>query len=75
MFLSDLLEIDDDEVFKLIDEEYELLKKQAALYRIMNDMMDQLEKAAEHEHEIELELEQMRKENATLRRQLRNKSK
>lgn len=75
MSLSDLLEMDDDEVFDLVNEEYELLKKQAALYRIINDMMDQLERAQEHEQEIELELEQIKMENTSLRKQLKNMSK
>lgn len=75
MSLSDLLEMNDEEVFELINEEYELLEKQAALYRIINDMMDQLEKVQEHEEEMELELDQLKMKNDSLRKLLKNMSK
>lgn len=67
MSLNDLLDMNDEEVFELIDEEYELSKKQAALYEIMHDMMNQLEKLKQHEAETQSELDRLKMENAFLR--------
>lgn len=75
MSLSDLLEMNDEEVFELVNEEYELSKKQVALYKIMNDMMDQLEKLKQHEEEEKSELDRLKKENAFLRDLIKDRSK
>lgn len=75
MSLSDLLEMDDEEVFELINEEYELSKKQTALYNIINDMMDKLVRIKKHEEEIRSELEWLQKENTALRNLIANLSK
>lgn len=75
MSLSDLLEMDDEEVFELINEEYELSKKQTALYNIMNDMIDILVRMKENEEEIRSELERLQKENTALRNLIANVSK
>lgn len=75
MSLSDLLEMDDEEVFELINEEYELSKKQTALYNIINDMMDKLVRIKKHEEEIRSELEWLQKENTALRNLIANVSK
>lgn len=75
MSLSDLLEMNDEEVFELVDEEYELSKKQAALYEIMHDMMNQLEELKQHEAETKSELERLKMENAFLRNLVKGISK
>lgn len=75
MCLSDLLEMNDEEVFELVNEEYELSKKQVALYKIMNDMMDQLEKLKQHEEEEKSGLDRLKKENAFHRDLIKDRSK
>lgn len=40
MSLNPFFNMNDEEVFEVIDKEYGLSEKQAALYEIMNDMMD-----------------------------------
>lgn len=72
MSLSDLLEMHDEEVFEL---KYWLLKKQATLYRIISDMMDQLERVQVHKEEMELKLERLKIENASLRKSIKDISK
>lgn len=75
MSLNDLLEMSDDEVFRLVNKEFDLLKKQAALYKIISDMMDQLDKVRANEEEIEMQLERLKRENASLRKSIKEMSK
>lgn len=67
--------MNDDEVFELINKEYDLLEKKASLYNIINEMMDQIEKVQKHEEEMELKLERLQRENASLRQSIKDLSK
>lgn len=75
MSLNELLEMNDEEVFELVDEEYELSKKQAALYEIMHDMINRLEKLKQHEAETKSELDRLKMENTFLRNLVKDISK
>lgn len=75
MSLNERLEMNDEEVFKLINEEFSLMEKQATLYNIINEMMDQIEKVQKHEEEMELKLERLQRENISLRQSIKDLSK
>lgn len=75
MSLSNLLEMNDDELIEIVNEEFELLAKQAALYSIINDIMDQFEEVQYRRKEIEWQLELLRMENASLRKSIQKLSK
>lgn len=65
----------DEEVFELVDEEYELSEKQEALNKIVHDMMNQLEKLKRREDKMTLEIKRLRTENESLRNMVKDKSK
>lgn len=75
MPLNALLEMSDEEVFELVDEEYELSEKQEALNKIVHDMMNQLEKLKRREDKMTLEIKRLRTENESLRNMIKDKSK
>lgn len=66
MSLSNLSEINDDELINLLDEKFEILAKQAALHNIINEIMDQFKKVLYDMEEIEWQLELLRMENVLL---------
>lgn len=74
MLLSSLLEMSDEEVFELVDEEYKLSEKQAALYEIMHDMMDHLDKLKQNEERTKLEIKRLKTENESLRTLIKENS-
>lgn len=67
--------MNDEEVFKLIDEEYGLSEKQEALNKIVHGMTKQLEKLKQREDEMTWELKRSKKKNATLRKLIKAKAK
>lgn len=64
--LSDLLDMEDEEVFELIDEEYGLLEKQGVLYELIDEMSEQIVKLRHQQEEMAAELTRLKKENARL---------
>lgn len=73
--LSDLLDVDDEEVSELIDEAYGLSKKQGVLYELMDEMSEQLENLKQLEEENVCGVETVRKENARFRNATKKKFK
>ena len=74
-FLGDLLEMDDEEVFKLVDEQYGLSERQEALNGIIGKMIIQLEKLKKREKNMVTEIAELREENDRLHNIISKKSK
>lgn len=74
MSCTELLELREEQIIAVLNKEYELLKEQAALFRIMNDIIDQLETCIGHQVEMELELDMLKMKNISLRMSISNMS-
>lgn len=74
-FLSDLLEMDDEEVFRLVDAEYGLSETQKALHEIIEQIMHQLKKLRKREENMVSEITELREENDRLCDIINEKSK
>lgn len=72
MSLTNLLEINDDELINLMHEKFQILVKQVALHSIINEIMDQFEKVLYDIEEIEWQLELLRIENVILLESIEN---
>lgn len=68
--------MNDEQVLKLMDEEYGLSEKQAVLNNMLHDMKNQLEKLKQqHNQRMKTEIKKLREENGFLLDKLKNKSK
>lgn len=67
MSWTEILELSDEDIFNMLNTEYEILKEQAALLRSINDIMDQLETIHNHQEQMRLELEMLKMKNISLR--------
>lgn len=72
--LSTLLDMDEEEVFMLVDEEYGLSEKQKALNQLLDEMTEQLEKHKQRDKEMASELKRLKKANAVLRNEIKKMS-